>query len=112
MHMMCSTCNTILTLFLSREQQDLTVTLVIGIYHQLKTFHHSLKERVRLVEEVYVIGESVVNSHFKQQIPKICSKTLDVNSKTLPNGKALGTCQGPFVEVTVYQQLLLHQCHR
>ena len=100
------------SLTLLREQQDLTVILVIGIYHQLKTFHHSLKEQVRLVEEDCVIGESVANSRFKQQIQKICSKILDVNSKTLRNGKALGICQGHFAEVIVYQQLLLHQCHR
>ena len=111
MHIMCSICNTQIS-FLSREQKDLTVILVIGIYHQLITFHHSLKEQVRLVEGVYVIGESVANSHFKQQILKICLQTLDVNSKTLLNGKALEICQGHFVEVTVYQQHLQHQCHR
>ena len=44
--------------FLSRDLKDLTVTLVIGIYHQLITFHHLLKEQVRLVEEDYVIGVS------------------------------------------------------
>ena len=100
------------SLTLLREQQGLTVTLVIGIYHQLKTFHHLSKEQVRSVEEDCVIGESVVNSHFKQQIPKICLQTLDVSSKTLLNGKALGICQGHFAEVIVYQQLLQHQCHR
>ena len=111
MHIMCSIC--ILTLsFLFREQKDLTVILVIGIYHQLITFHHSLKEQVRLVEEVYVIGESVVNSHFKQQIQKICSKILDVSSKTLLNGEALQRFQDLSAEVTVYQQHLQHLCHR
>ena len=93
-------------------QQDLTVTLVVGIYHQLITFHHLSKEQVRLVEEDYVIGVLVANSHFKQQIPKICSKTVGVSFKILRNGKALGICQGLFAEVTVFQQHLQHQCHR
>ena len=99
--------------FLSRDQKDLTVTLVIGIYHQLITFHHLLKEQVRLVEEDYVIGVSEeVNSHLIQQIPKICSKTVDVSFKTLLNGEALQIFQVRSVEVTVYQQHRQHQCHR